>query len=184
MAATRVFIDDAVLGRLPDVCAKDGVPAGGDRMSIRREIGQSTRLGIAWLLIFLGPVGWLVLLFLAGRDQGEYLTVTLPFSEAAHQRYQDTKRAKRVATWGTFLTGLALLALAAVLHVAALGVAGALFLLAAVVVALIYDIRLDRTIVDLDLDASRRWLTITRVHPDFAQACAQHQAAAAETRRA
>jgi hypothetical protein len=29
MAEVTVFVDDAVLGRLPDICALDGVPASG-----------------------------------------------------------------------------------------------------------------------------------------------------------
>jgi hypothetical protein len=182
MATTTVFIDDAVRGRLPDVCAKDGVPAGGDRMTMRREIGATNRLGIAWLLIFAGPLGWLVLLFLSSRDQGEYLTITLPFSEAAYQRYRDAKRARRVSGWGLFLGGAALVVLAVSLESTPLAIVGFAGVFAAAIAVLVGDIRVDRTVVDFDLDASRRWLTISRVDPAFAQACAS-QEAAAEARR-
>jgi hypothetical protein len=45
------------------------------------------------------------------------------------------------------------------------------------------EVRIERTTVGIDLDASRRWLTVTRVHPAFAAACAAHEAERAAARR-
>ncbi len=44
MAAVMVFVDDAVLGHLPSVCAKDGVSTD-DRLTLTQNVG--TRTGVA-----------------------------------------------------------------------------------------------------------------------------------------
>jgi hypothetical protein len=77
MADVTVFVDDAVRGRLPDICAKDGVPASG-RLRVTQEIGRSNRLGILWLLLLAGPLGWIGLFILASRGSAEELAVALP----------------------------------------------------------------------------------------------------------
>jgi hypothetical protein len=42
-----VFVYDAVMGRLPGVCVKDGVPTG-DQMLVHQTVGYQG-LGVAWL---------------------------------------------------------------------------------------------------------------------------------------
>jgi hypothetical protein len=84
MASVSVFVDDAVLGRLPNVCAKTGTPA-----DVRQRIDQARGgLGAAWLLLLLGPIGWVVFLVVALTSRPEILTVRLPMSTAVveHER--------------------------------------------------------------------------------------------------
>ena len=47
MSEATVFVDDAVRGTLPDICAKDGVPATG-RFRMTTEVGRSNRIGRLW----------------------------------------------------------------------------------------------------------------------------------------
>ena len=105
MAQVTVFVDDAVQGTLPAVCAKDGVPTA-DRLTVQTTVGDGARLGVLWLLVFAGPIGWIVLLFLSTSRSGraERLRVELPVSSAAYQRVLDarsnTRRAMLVALGG------------------------------------------------------------------------------------
>jgi hypothetical protein len=66
MAAVRVFVDDAVLGRFPPVCAKTGMPSDG-RLAVTTTVGGSGRVSAPWLilLVLLGPIGWVALAVLA-----------------------------------------------------------------------------------------------------------------------
>jgi len=171
MAKVTVFVDDAVLGRLPDFCAKDGVPAT-DRFRIVEEIGRSNRLGVLWLLLFAGPLGWIVLLVLAGRDQGERLAVELPYSDAAYERFVSARRLRNRAGAIGAIGGIGLLVLTVW---AGLGLGGLILTLgvvgSAIVAAMVGEYRMGRTSVDVGLDASRRWVTLRGVHPVFAAAC-------------
>jgi len=76
MAAVSVFVDEAVRGRLPMVCAKTGEPTETViRMS--RPIGSGVA-GMAWLLVFLGPPGWVALFLVMILGPGaEHLTVRI-----------------------------------------------------------------------------------------------------------
>jgi hypothetical protein len=171
MAEVTVFVDEAVMGRLPDICAKDGVPASG-RLRVIQEIGRSNRLGILWLLVLVGPIGWIALLFLASRDAGERLAVELPYSDSAYERIVGARKLRS----GALLVGVlgvgALLLLAAWAH---LGRTGALLIVAlvipAMVAAVVAEWRLQRATVEVALDASRRWVTLRGVHPAFVAAC-------------
>lgn len=171
MAEVTVFVDDAVRGRLPGVCAKDGV-ATGSRLKVVEEVGQSNRLGILWLLIFTGPLGWIALAFLSGRDRGEFLTVELPYSDAAYGRFVAARRGRTTAAAGGLLSGVGLLAL---MFATELGPAGFVLLVVVavitVVAVLIAEWRMGQTSVGVRLDASRRWVTLQGVHPSFAAAC-------------
>lgn len=183
VAAVTVFVDDAVRGRLPGVCAKDGVPTSAT-LRVVEEVGQSNRLGVLWLLVFLGPLGWIALALLAGRDRGEHLAVELPWSEEAYDRLVEARRARSRALAAGAAAGAGLLAL---LWRGTLGPAGGVLFLAVVVAtlgaALVTGWRIGTNSVGVQLDASRRWVTLTGVHPDFAAAC-RHQAAAPEHHRA
>jgi hypothetical protein len=183
MAEVTVFVDDAVRGRLPDICVKDGVPARG-RLRITEEIGRSNRLGILWLLFFAGPPGWLVLLvLLAGHSSGEHLDVELPYSDAACERFV---RARRLRTMAVLVGSLGGISLFLVTVWAGLELAGFTLMLGTIGVAMILlfiaDIRMGRGSVGVRLDASRRWVTLRGVHPAFAAACAASEQQREQTR--
>jgi len=182
MAEVAVFVDDAVRGRLPDICTKDGVPARG-RLRVVEEIGRPHRIGILWLLLFLGPVGWIVLLVLASRNSGERLAVVLPYSDAAYERFSRarTRRNLALAVGAIGGVGLVLVTAWAQLgpagYVLAAGVVGA-----ASVALMIAEYRLGAASVGVRLDASRRWVTLQSVHPAFARSYHEQQQQQATTR--
>lgn len=169
MTSVCVFVDDAVWGRLPSTCAKTGAPADG-MVRIQQMRGG---IGVGWLLVFLGPVGWLVLIVLAATSRPEVLTVRVPMSAAAVARAQHLRRRGVVAALAcpALLLG-ALLQLDPV-PVAAWLVAAAV----AAVVAVAFGATVLWTRVGVDLDASRRWVTLSRVHPEFAAAVQARRAA-------
>jgi hypothetical protein len=172
VANVTVFVDDAVLGNLPSVCVIDGVVTD-DALTFAHQVGIRTGLGVAWLLILAGPLGWLGLVLIASfRQSGELLTVTLPFSQAAYLRKVRAERSRMravlimvvmlVAAFGTwvqritdysfFAPGLAVIGCAALVSV------------------IVEAAKVQRMTVRLDLDASRRWLTLSGVHPSFMSA--------------
>lgn len=178
MAEVRVFVDDAVLGTLPAVCAKDGVPTAG-ATRIATSVGDPAGLGVAWLLLLAGPVGWLGLLLIAGsrRAGPETLTVELPMSDAAYERARSARRLRRNA----FASGVAATAAATALFLGAgdaaistmrtLAFVAVLIVVGALVTLLVADHRVRDGEVGIQLDASRRWVVLSRVHPSFAAAC-------------
>lgn len=183
MAEVTVFVDDAVLGTLPAVCAKDGIPTG-DRLKIRDEMGDRAGLGVAWLLLLAGPLGWLGLLIISTSrsGRGETLTVEVPMSEPAYQRLRAARRMRRYAC----IVGVAggAVAVAMLLQSASAGAAGpwqalaligAVAVLGAIVALYATDGRIRRALVGIDLDASRRWVTLSGVHPAFVAACRAQQ---------
>jgi hypothetical protein len=166
MATVEVFIDDAVRGRLPHVCAKTGARSDG-----KLRIEQSTGgLGFGWLLLFLGPIGWIgLVIWLCVTSRSGVLTIRLPYSDAAVDHEWRLRRISfRAAELALLGFGLALAIRAApataVLAVVAVGAA---------VVSLVAFIRLLTVRVGVRLDASRRWVTLTRVHPEFVRAVEQ-----------
>jgi hypothetical protein len=177
MAEVTVFVDDAVRGTLPARCVKEGIPTP-DRLTQHQQVGGNGGLGWAALLIFLGPVGWFILIVIALSQRApEYVSANLPFSEFAYRRLVVARRMHRI--W------LALSGAAAVLAALAWAIGSTTSTLVALVLAcaavgslisaLVEGQRRRRAGVTLTLDGSRRWLTISGVHPDFAQAV-QHQA--------
>jgi hypothetical protein len=174
VAEITVFIDDAVLGDFPPLCVKEGVPTD-DRLTLSEP---ANRLGPLWLviLVLVGPIGWLCLALLGWR--GGHIRAKLPFCEFAYRRLKVAQRMQTI--WVTFAVILFLLALtASVVHTrASIAAAVALGLgaLAATVKALIETRCLRYLVVRLELDGSRRWVTITGVHPAFAAAVAARRA--------
>ena len=177
VATVEVFVDDAVRGRLPHICVKTGVTADG-RLRVEQERGG---LGFAGLLVFLGPLGWIVLAMLiggalvGGAGRREVLTVRLPYSEAAVDHEIAIRRLRlRSAAVGA----------GALLVAVALGATGhmtpgrldlcALVTAVAALFSAAQHVRLVRLRVGVELDASRRWVTLAGVHPDFARAV-EHQ---------
>ena len=172
MASVTVFVDDAVLGTLPPVCVIDGVVTD-DALTFSQQMGDRSGLGVAWLLILVGPLGWLGLLVISAfRRSGELLTVTVPFSEAAYQRRVKAERARRWAT--VVMVALLIGAFAALVQhttqfrVAAVGLA--VLACVALTSVIAESGRVRRASVRLDLDASRRWVTLHGVHDAFVSA--------------
>jgi hypothetical protein len=174
MAETMVFVDDVVLGTLPPICVKTGTPTT-DRLVVRHEVWTTSGLGIAWLLLLAGPLGWLGLFVfsLTRRPEGT-LRVELPFSEAAHQELRRLRRMRVVAALAVVgFAGLAVVGLVlATFDGTVLGSAAAAAALFCVIRWILAVRQGGRAAVDIDLDASRRWVTLGRVHPNFVEAVA------------
>lgn len=158
-----MFVDDAVRGRLPLVCAKTGEPAD---LVIRMRQPVGGGLGAAWLLVVFGPIGWLLLVLasLVG-PRPEYLTVRIPQSSAAYSRER-------------WLGGFRLAAIGLGFGAAAYGMvrpgpfplvwlalAGAFFLAGLALHVAVYF-----QSVGVGIDVSRRWVTLSGVHPAFVRA--------------
>ena len=171
MAEVTVFVDDVVLGRLPPLCIKEGIPTA-DHLTVRDASG-GPGFGAAWLLVLLGPLGWVVLIYLSFAGGGG-VTGRLPFSEFAYRRLVVAQRMQNVWIAAAIVVGLLAFSGLAIHSSASLAAAialGAATLAAVVKVALqSRDVR--RAEVHLVLDASHRWVTIHGVHPDFAAAVA------------
>jgi hypothetical protein len=168
MAAVSVFVDDAVRGRLPPVCVKTGEPTDFVVLT-RQEVGRSA--GLAWLLVFLGPPGWiaLVLVTMMGSNS-EYLTVRLPQTPAARNRENLLERRRLAAIAGLCIPMLGLVR-PGPFPLLWWALLAAVF---ATVVAL--QVLITRQRIGIFLDASRRWVTLTRVHPDFVRAVDREEA--------
>jgi hypothetical protein len=180
MAGTSVFVDDAVQGHLPMVCARTGAPADGLHR-IHRTFGGGSPW--AFLLIFFGPIGWLVLLVtiaLAGRSRE--LVVRLPYSHDALATERGQFRAAVAA--GSVLLGATAVATVLLFDASRGRTAETLLLLAgivgaaAAVVTAVLAARYTSARPGIDLDASGRWVTLRRVHPAFAAAVDVRKAAA------
>jgi hypothetical protein len=177
-AETTVFVDDAVLGRLPGICVKSGVEAI-DRLSITVPVGGSNGFGVAWLLVLAGPIGWIGLVVYGMVRKVEVLTVRLPYCDAACLQHVRDRRTKRHAGLACVVT-CSLALLAAISHTftpdvaaAALAVVG--FALLAIYIERVLHVR--GCSVGVTLDGSRRWVTLSRVCDTFADAVKESQAA-------
>ncbi|MCU1379200.1 MAG: hypothetical protein JWN29_2183 [Acidimicrobiales bacterium] len=166
MARVSVFVDDAVRGTLPMLCVRDGAPADRHTRLEERMGGNS----VLWfLLVFFGPLGWLVLLLLP--SSGEKLTVRLPVCADTIARWRKLRRDRVVALAAV---GVAV----ALLLVSHLAIGMWMLVAVAVVAVFVTHWRLSLDGVGIDLDASRRWVTLTGVSPAFAHVVeAERQAA-------
>ncbi len=177
MAQATVFVDDAIRGALPPLCVKEGTPTV-DRLVVRTKVGTGYGGGMAWLLLLAGPLGWLgLLIFAMARGPADILTVQLPFSAAANARFRSARTGCWMASLATL--GLAAAALIGVTHETfdgrVLGVAAAVVALVALVRWVVEVQRLRECSVGISLDASRRWVTLSRVHPAFFDSVLQGQ---------
>jgi len=183
--AVTVFVDDAVQGRFPPVCARTGRPGDG-RLTIDSEAvgSRSIPLPLAVVLLLVGPVGWAVYFVLSFLSApGERLTVSLPWTADSQERIVALRRRKNGA-WAA-AAGAAACTVAVILVAGSGGttmtarvVIGAIALASAAAagVALVTESRLGRERVRVELDASRRWVTLGNVHPAFRQAVRADQA--------
>lgn len=121
--------------------------------------------------MFLGPPGWVVLcgvlLFFPGQ---EHLTVRVPQTEAAYRRERLLERSRLAA----FVVGTATL----VYGILQPGLFPALWLAlggACLVAGAALHVMVRRQAIGVGLDASRRWVTLSGVHPDFVRAVEQQE---------
>ena len=169
MAVVSVFVDDAILGQLPPVCVKTGAPADLVVASNRPVGGLG---GAWWLLLLLGPAGFLALLVIAVVGQ-ETLTVRVPYSQAA---WDDDRRA-RTRSKAVIAMGLGALVLAVVvrdLFPLMWVLVGVALLIAGVTMWIVATSRE----IGISLDGSRRWVTFSGAHPDFVRAVHDREPAA------
>ena len=164
MAAVSVFADDAILGNLPLVCAKTGEPADF-MVGMRRSIGGGIP-GWVWFLLVLGPVGVVALLLAACfAPAQEYLTVRIPETEASLQRERQLERWRLAALGaGVFLPFLGILVVGT-FPLLWLAFGGAFFVAAGALTWMLW-----RQSIGVSIDVTRRWVTLSGVHPAFAEA--------------
>jgi hypothetical protein len=180
MADVMVFVDDAVRGTLPGICAKDGVPTS-DGLTLHSELGDRAGMGVAWLLLFAGPLGWLALLLISASRGGrrEVLTVQVPMSEPAYQRRRAAQRMQNLWLAGAVVGAVGALVALASSDGSPLGRALAFLAIGVVAVSVVGLISNERHLrrerIVVDLDASRRWVTLGGVHPAFVAACRAHE---------
>ena len=170
MAQVKVFVDDAVLGQLPLVCAKGGT-ATDSRLRIVHEIGSPVP-SLLWLLLLAGPVGWIALALLLPQSSGEQLTIEVPLSDERYERFTAARRRRNL----TDAAGVvALCAVGLLIASAGIYPGGVLLLVLVAIGGLLAHVeavqRFKRASVGVALDGSRRWVTLQRVHPKFADAC-------------
>ena len=169
MASATVIVDDAVLCRLPPVCAIDGVPTD-DRLTFSQPVGSGNGIGIAWLLLLAGPPGCLGLVLIAAfRQGGETLTVTLPYCEATYRRRVAAEHTRRNAV--LMMAGAAVVAVVAALQrttdARSLALGLAAVACGALIGAIAQSVIVHRLTIHLALVASRRWVTFMNIHPDL-----------------
>jgi hypothetical protein len=164
MAAVSVFVDDAIQGRLPRVCAKTGEPSDLT-IRIRQPVGAGLP-AIVWLLLLFGPFGLIGVAILAMVLPGqEYLTVRIPETDESFERERQLERWRLAALGaGVFvpLLGVLLVRTSPALWLAL----GAGFL----VIAGILHVTHWRQSIGVSIDVTRRWVTLTNVHPRFVAA--------------
>lgn len=178
--AVRVFVDDAVQGRFPRVCARTGRPSDG-WLSIDAVVGRSRSMSttaIVLLILFGGPLGWIVVLLFSPGQPTDRLRVELPWTVDTQAEVVALRQRRRLA-WIASLAGAAGAVLLVVTTAGGAGwtMSGRVVLVTALVgaigaaaVALATEWQIGRRTVGVDLDASRRWVTLTNVHPSFARA--------------
>ena len=174
MTAVSVFVDDAVLGDLPPLCVISGRPTATSAV-IRHRVGGLP--AVAFLLVLLGPVGLVLLLILALTWRGETLSLTLPYHDDELRR----SRRARLAQGGLVAAGVLAFALSFAFVDVGHGLAWLLVGLLCIVGAAVVGVVARRREVGIDLDASRRWVTLWRVHPDFAESYRSSRRASRES---
>jgi hypothetical protein len=170
MAAVSVFVDDAIRGNLPLVCAKTGEPAD---LVIRmhQPVGGGS-LGLLWLLVLLGPPGWVAVVLLSVCIPGpEVLTVRIPQSQAAYDRRKFLERRRLAA----FAAGVLLIALYGFVRPVMFPALWLLTAAALLVAGIVLHTMVERQQIGVSIDASRRWVTFSNVHRAFVEAVEQAQ---------
>jgi hypothetical protein len=162
--AVKVKLDDAMVGRLPAVCAMTGERADGYAPMVVPK-----PLGLAWLLLLLGPFGVLLLVALYPRLRVRY-EVRIPMSEPAFDRWH---RARVQRLWLSWLGGAGLVAAVALAWLGGLALLIALASIASLGFAVRAHVRAPWLQPTLTADRSGRALTMLGVHDRFAAAVAR-----------
>jgi hypothetical protein len=178
MATATVFVDDAVLGRLPAVCAKTGLDTP-DHLVMTVPVGGNEGLGLAWLLVLAGPIGWLGIFVYAASRRPETLTVRVPFADVAYDDLSRARRTRRRTGWAA--VGVLVAAFVALVPRAfdARTAAAALAIVSLGLLLTFFGetFTVRRALIGVALDGSRRWVTFSRVSDEFAGSVrAQHAA--------
>ena len=163
MASITVFADRAVRGDLPHVCVRTG-QSSEIWVQVREAVGG---LGAAaWILVLLGPLGWIALAILSTVGTGrEMLTVRLPYSHEAWDRLIRRRRIRFAGgLWALGVLGAIAVGVVSA-HFWSLAAAGA-----GLLVATAAQVMLSFDEVGVSLDATRRWVTLMGVHQAFADA--------------
>jgi predicted DNA repair protein MutK len=164
MAAVSVFVDDAIRGELPLVCAKTGAPADL-KVRVRQPVGGGIPVW-AWFLLFLGPLGIVALVLAAVLAPGaEYLIVRIPETEASFERERQMQRWRLAALGAGVAVPMLALFTVGMFPMLWLATGVAFFLAAGALTFLLW-----RQSVGVSIDVTRRWVTLTNVHPDFVDA--------------
>jgi hypothetical protein len=164
MTAVTVFVDDAIRGDLPLVCVKTGEPADLT-VRVSEPVGGGMPAWV-WVLLFFGPLGiFAIVLAAVLAPRQEYLSVRLPETQASFGR-QRQMEAWRLAALGVVVV-CPFLAIFGVgmFPVLWLVVAGAGFVAAGALTVMLW-----RQSIGVSIDVTRRWVTLTNVHPAFAEA--------------
>jgi hypothetical protein len=157
----RVRLDDALIGRLPPVCAMTGERADGYAPMVVPKT-----LGIAWLLVLAGPIGWALLIGLYPRLRTRY-EIHVPMSERAFDRWITERRRQVWCTWLGFVFLVAGVAVRWLGPVAALIALSGVLLLG---LASRAHWRIPWLQPSLTADARGRWVTMRGVHKRFVTA--------------
>jgi hypothetical protein len=172
MAAVSVFVDDAIRGDLPRVCAKTGAPTDLV-IRMRQPVGGGLP-AVAWLALLLGPMGIVVLFVLAlAWPRPEYLTVRVPETEASYRNERQLERWRLAALGaGVFVPFLGILGVG-MFPMLWLAIGAGFFLAAGVLTWTLW-----RQSISVSIDVSRRWVTLAGVHPGFVEAVQRQEAVA------
>lgn len=156
-----VFVDDYVQDRLPGICVVTGEPTN-DRLHSETVVDRPS---LGWLfLLLLGPIGWIVLLAVFAFGQRSYLHGELPFSEEAY--LAEKRRTRSAVLFGIGAVVVAMAVFGAIANFS-IGVVGVVLALIAGIGAYLWASSMGPA---LQLDASRRFVTIRKAHPNFAAA--------------
>ncbi len=165
-----VFVDDYVTGALPPLCVLSGTPANAT-ITFRSSVNATSPA--AWLLVLLGPLGWVVLAYLVLRSDRRRLVGELPIVRTQWEHLRSVKH----AGWALAGAALALFVLASALPNGGPTVVFIVPGVAALVAALAIYVWLPFQWPTISLDASGRWVTLAGVHPDFARSVARTRTA-------
>jgi hypothetical protein len=176
MAEVTVFVQDAVAGALPAVCVKDGSSTGGV-LPVRAQIDSDTAgLGWVWLLLFLGPPGWVALMVVVlWRRPSGGVMVQVPYSTGAQRRLVRTRVTERVAVASVLvlMVGEIIVLLVDPPAVALLSTLAVAIMAVAAVVTVVSALRLGSMEVRARIDRSGQWVVLSEVNSDFAFAARQ-----------
>ena len=169
-----VFVDDYVRGRLPGVCVVSGA---NTRSKLRYETAIGSPSPLWFLLLFLVPVGLLVLIFVMATGRRSLLTGDLPLTDDAWHQIRRLRKSG-IYTGLTVVIPIALIAVAPdfltpILLLAAVGT---------VLAGIVTYQRANAKLPGVDLDASGRWVTFRGVHPSFVDAVRRADAASSGSR--